>query len=152
MSNLGTTGKIYFDCYEGKCHYKKTYLCSGTHCTGSGKGKTCKFFAYTCYDYENYKEKSCSSDCRINKKKECNLNLCQQNYKDYNFDYSKCSRDDDSSDLSSEKSRNADNLILFWRGLYYERTNRTYYGVYKYSNSAIPANETCPEEKKCVEF
>lgn len=27
MSNLGTTGKIFFDCYEGECHYKKRSTC-----------------------------------------------------------------------------------------------------------------------------
>lgn len=148
MSNLGTTGKIYFDCYEGICHYKKTYSCSKRKCTGSGDDKVCRYVTSTCHDYKSLTDKFCSLDCRINKKKECNINYCQQYYKDYNFDHSKCSRDDDSSDLSSEKSCNADNLILFWRGLYYERTNRTYYGVYKYSNSAILANETCPEGKK----
>ena len=30
MSNLGTTGKLYFDCYKGSCTYEKSYRCEKT--------------------------------------------------------------------------------------------------------------------------
>ena len=32
VSNLGTTGKLYFNCYTSKCHYEKTYRCTKTRC------------------------------------------------------------------------------------------------------------------------
>jgi hypothetical protein len=28
ISNLGTTGRLYLDCFTGKCNYKRSYSCS----------------------------------------------------------------------------------------------------------------------------
>ena len=134
MSNLGTTGKIFFDCYEGECYYKKRY--------------SCRKKRNYCYYHTSYNEHSCSLDCRLNEKEECESHYCKTFYNDYSFYYSSCSRDKDTSEVTKEKSCYADNLVLFWRGLYYERINNTFYGAYTYLNSAVTAKETCPEGKK----
>ena len=148
MSNLGTTGKIFFDCYEGECHYKKRSTCYRKSCSGSGKKRKCSTISYSCYDYTSYNDHSCSLDCRINEKEKCELYYCNSYYRDYYLDYTSCSRDRDSSEVTKDKSCYADNLVLFWRGLYYERINNTFYGAYTYLNSAVTAKETCPEGKK----
>ena len=73
---------------------------------------------------------------------------CSPYYQDYYLDYSKCSRDTDTSKIPESSSCNADNLIYFWKGYYYERQNATNYGKFTYLNSAIAYNEECPYGKK----
>lgn len=151
ISNLGTTGKIYFDCYEGKCKYEKKYTCEKTRCTGSGEKKKCEKYKTTCYDYKTRSNDECSNTCR--KKKEdykdgCGLTVCGSYYNNYHYYSSSCSRDEDDDYYSSDGSCDADNLILYWKYLFYRRENNTNYKKYTYLNSAITANESCPLGKR----
>ena len=150
MSNLGTTGKIYFDCYTGSCTYKKSYSCKKTKCTGTGNNKKCHTYYDTCYDYYTYDEHTCSIGCRIKENSffGCGSAYCYSpSYNKY-YSSSSCSRDDDTTDYSLPKSCYADNLILYWKNFYYERKNNTGYKQFTYLNSAVTANESCPLGKK----
>lgn len=49
---------------------------------------------------------------------------------------------------TEQKSCFANNLIHFWKEKAYQINNSTYYGKYTYLNSAIRANESCPEGRK----
>jgi hypothetical protein len=50
ISNLGTTGRLYLNCYTGKCHYEKTYRCTKTRCHGTGEERECEDYESTCTD------------------------------------------------------------------------------------------------------
>ena len=69
LSNLGTTGKLYFDCYTGKCKYEKTYSCTKETCTINEDEKVeCTSYESTCTDSYSQNEFSCSNVCRNSKK------------------------------------------------------------------------------------
>ena len=153
ISNLGTTGKLYFDCFVGKCKYEEEYECDRTECHGEGDDRECTTYTDTCYSHKTVEEKSCSSQCRKLLEGESYKGGCGSYYcnsppsYDYYYDSSSCSRDDD-DDYASSKSCNADNLILYWKFRFYERKNNTSYQRFNYLNSAVEANQTCPENKK----
>jgi len=149
LSNLGTTGKLYFDCYTGKCKYEKTYSCTKETCTINEDEKVeCTSYESTCTDSYSQNEFSCSNVCRNSKKSYCGYKYCDSAKSSYHFDGSSCSHDGESESIDDSKSCNAENLILYWGNLYYQRQNNTKYKKYSYLNSAVPPNESCPTGKK----
>ena len=138
ISNLGTTGNIIFDCYRGKCYYTKLSKCKEKVCS-FGK---CKHITVPCnvtYDELFY---SCSSECR-----EKGSSYCYSCPSNATKSEGTCSRErNDSYNIS--KSCQTDNLIYYWKGLFYERINATEYGKYSYLKNAIQKDESCPEGKK----
>jgi len=151
ISNLGTTGKLYLNCYTGKCYYEKEYECTETRCTGSGEDRECETYDTTCYTGYSKEEHSCSNECRRSRSSYCGEEYCPRG--DYDYDYSTCKHDDDSKSIKYPKSCNAENLILYWGHLsgiklYYKRVNNTEYKTLSYLNSAVTANESCPIGKK----
>ena len=161
-SNLGTTGKLFFNCYTGSCTYRYDYKCTRRECRQVKKTDTyyydddddedqyetvCEDVETTCTTYDTYEEYSCSKDCRKSKQSSCGSGYCNSNSRGY-YSSSKCRHDDDSDDYGSSKSCTADNIIYNWRNYYYSRNNASYYGMHKYLDSAVPANETCPAGKK----
>ena len=151
MSNLGTTGKLFFDCYKGSCTYEKSYRCKKTECTGEGEDRKCHTYYDTCYDYDTQTEYGCSAGCRIKQNSffGCGSSYCRgSSYSGYHYSSSSCSRSKNSKDYSYPKSCLADNLILYWKNFYYERENNTGYKQFTYLNSAVSANESCPLGKK----
>lgn len=146
MSNLGTTGRLYLDCFLGKCEYKERYTCYKESCTGTGKNKKCHEYKTTCTRYFTEKKYSCSSNCRIMKSKTCST--CPSIY-GVSLYSSSCSRDEDTKTIDTTyQSCNADNLVMFWKSSYYRRSNRTDYKRFTYLNSAVTANESCPTGTK----
>ena len=137
MDNLGNTGKIYLDCYEGKCSYIDYDTCFDED--GS---------SYSCNSYSSEIEYSCSDNCRKNRDSSCSKNYCTNPPNGYSFDKSTCYRYNNEDDYSKPKSCYPDNLILNWKNYHYKRINATKYGTYSYLNSAVPSNETCPLGKK----
>ena len=124
-SNLGTTGKVSYDCYEGICYHEYNYLDS--------------------YSTEKTTIFDCSRNCRVNKNGVCTPYNCSLYY-NYKYIESECIKAEFKSDeLNNEQSCFLDNLILYWKGLYYERKNYTYT---KYSYLVISDNETCPDNHK----
>jgi len=147
MSNLGTTGNIYLDCFTGSCKYKETYTCYKESCTGTGKNKKCHEYKTTCTRYSTQKEYSCSESCRLTKNSYCSRSSCPY-ISGVSYYSSSCSRDEDTKKIDSKQSCNADNLVMFWNNSYYRRSNRTDYKRFSYLNSAVTANESCPTGKK----
>lgn len=146
MSNLGTTGKLYMDCFTGKCEYKEKYTCYKESCTGTGKNKKCHEYKTQCTRYFTEKKYSCSSNCRATKSKTCSTCPKIDGTSIYS---SSCSRDEDTKEIDTKyQSCNADNLILFWNNSYYRRSNRTDYQRFSYLNNAVTANESCPTGTK----
>ena len=146
MSNLGTTGKLFMDCFTGKCEYKETYTCYKESCTGTGKNKKCHEYKTKCTRYFTNKEYSCSADCRATQYSYCSS--CPHIY-GATYRSSSCSRDKDTKKIdNATQSCNADNLVMFWNHSYYRRSNRTDYKRFTYLNSAVTANESCPTGKK----
>ncbi|MBO6243509.1 MAG: hypothetical protein J6O41_02940 [Clostridia bacterium] len=149
VSNLGTTGKLYMDCYTGKCKYQTSYSCTQRICTQTDDDKQeCEDIETTCYDYYSEKLHICSNQCRRSKGSSCGPNYCGSGRDSYHYYSSSCSHDSDSKIIDYSMSCNAENLVLYWGDLYYERINITQYKRYSYLNSAIPANESCPAGKK----
>lgn len=131
MSNLGTTGIIYLDCYMGDCYVSTgSRSCEDAH----GNPRSC-----TVKDYLT--EHACSDTCRLTGEKNCKGSCISTND-------SRCAFIQNDEDYYKEKSCNAYNLILFWKDLYYMRENISTYKYYTYLNNAVPENETCPEGKK----
>ena len=153
VSNLGTTGRLYLSCYTGRCHYEKTYECTKTRCHGSGEDEECEDYETNCTDTYSQKEHSCSNQCRKSGETSCGSSYCTSTKSSYSYDYSSCSHDDDSKNIESSKSCNAENLILYWGNssgnkLYYRRTNNSDDKTLSYLNNAVTANESCPIGKK----
>ena len=150
MSNLGDTGKLYFDCFSGECEYKRTYSCTKEKCTGSGKNKKCTKYQAKCTNYYWKDSYKCSENCREFKSTSCSFSYCPSPSSSSSSYYStKCKRNEETKKIDSTiQSCNADNLIMFWNSTYYRRSNRSSYKSYTYLNSAVPANESCPTGKK----
>ena len=147
LPNLGNTGRLFLNCYTGKCTYVEYYTCYYEECYGEGEEEECYEYEDTCERYDTETEYSCSNYCRQTKSSSCGSSYCS-GYRGYYYDSSKCSNDDDSKDYDRPKSCNADNIIYNWNNLYYDKTNATAYGLHTYLNSAVQANETCPSGKK----
>ena len=127
--NLGNTGKLIFDCYNGLCKYTEEYSC------GTDKSK--------CYERKYYSRLTCSRECRTSNANKCNLNHC------YNAYTTMCSHEKDTEEYSDEKSCYADNIIYIWENYYYVSTNATKSSrQYSYLNNAVPSEESCPSGKK----
>jgi len=153
ISNLGTTGNLYLNCYAGTCYYKKTYKCTKTRCYGSDDDERCEDYETTCTDIESQKEHSCSNQCRKSGLSSCDSSYCYTSKYDFYFDRSYCSHYENSKTIEYQESCNAENLILYWGNsfldkLYYRRTNNTDYKTLSYLNSAVTANESCQIGKK----
>ena len=149
--NLGNTGKLFFDCYAGKCSYEYSYPCTYQQCTGEGEEKECHEVESTCTSHTTNTEYSCSNECRLTKRSECGNSFCG-GYEDYSYSSSSCSNLGNPRNLDYPKSCNADNIIYNWRNYYYSRSNATTYGEHKYLDSAVPADETCPDGTKMCEI
>jgi len=152
ISNLGTTGKLYLNCYTGECHYEGEYQCTDEICHGSDDER-CETIITTCYGRYSKEEHSCSNECRRSRSSYCGEEYCSLSETNYDYDYSTCKHDGDSKSLKYPKSCNAENLILYWghlsgNKLYYKRINNTEYKTLSYLNSAVTANESCPIGKK----
>ena len=147
LPNLGDTGRLFLNCYTGKCTYVEYYTCYYEECYGEGEEEECYEYEDTCERYDTETEYACSNYCRKTKSASCGSSYCG-GYKRYYYSSSKCSNDDDSKDYDRPKSCNADNIIYNWNYLYYDRTNATTYGLHTYLNSAVQANENCPTGKK----
>ena len=162
ISNLGKTGRIEFECYMGECTYEYSYYCQDDddydYDWDDSTPNNYKNYIFmnntfnisaldTCYSYETSKESSCSNKCRTSGADECGSSYCHEGYGTYYE--SSCDKLDpdeaDDEDNKSHKSCNAHNLILFWNNLFFQRTNATSFGKYRYSKNAIPANQTCEE-------
>ena len=154
MSNLGTTGRLYLNCYTGKCRYMKNSTCTKQRCYKNRWNKTiCENYTDYCINYTTYTEYSCSSQCRKSKKSECGSSYCSAKYSSLHYSSSTCSNDDDSKNMSKPRSCNAENLLLYWGNtsgnkLYYKRVYNTDYKKISYLNNAVTANESCPIGKK----
>ena len=126
MSNLGKTGKIYLDCYEGECTTSTQSECEDGPCTS----------------YHYYVDHRCSNECRKTGFYKCSDSFCSGYVGHY--EGNRCFRDFDDELEDNKTSCNADNLILNWKGLYYSKTNATTYGIYSYLNNAVSSNDSCP--------
>ena len=149
ISNLGTTGKLYLNCFTGKCHYEYSYSCTTTRCSGSGSERECETVDDTCYESYSKEDHLCSEQCRRSGASSCGRDYCSLDH----YDDSSCSHDDGSKSIEHPKSCNAENLILYWGNstenkLYYKRVNNTRYKTLSYLNSAVTANESCPNGTK----
>ena len=145
MPNFGTTGKIYYDCYTGKCKYYEEYDCSYEDCYDDDDGNEhCTTVYETCERTHSEVKHSCSSSCRTTGS--CGYSDCGS-YKSYDFDYATCSRDSNAKSLSSSDSCNADNVIYNWNYYYYQFTRAATTGKYSYLKSAVTADENCPPGK-----
>ena len=154
MSNLGTTGRLYLNCYTGKCRYMKNSTCTRRRCYTNRWNETiCEDYTDYCINYTTYSEYKCSNQCRKSKSNSCGSSYCSPKYSSYKYYSSSCSNENDSKNISSPKSCNAENLILYWGNasgnkLYYRSVNNTDYKKISYLNNAVTANESCPVGKK----
>ena len=141
--NLGSTGKIIFDCFRGgQCVFQKLSTCSRTECTEKNKKTRCNVVYYYCYkDYYKYIY-NCSYECRTKAKPTCNS--CPNTAANLTGN---CSRKEN-DDYDIQKSCLADNVIYNWNGFYYYRTNGTINGEITYLKNAVQANESCPSTLK----
>lgn len=138
-SNLGNTGKIKYDCFNGLCtqYFKKT--CPKRECDDKGK---CETIYVDCSIEVDILYRNCSYYCKSNP----NSNTCDSCYR---FDFvkytGKCQEiKDDEYDVA--KYCHADNLILNWKGKSYDRTQKG--GNYTYMNNVVLSNETCSYKMK----
>ena len=148
-SNLGTIGRLYLNCFLGKCYYEESYSCTRTTCTGSGSERECETESDTCYKTYSNEDYHCSEQCRRSGKDSCGRDYCVSD----DYKKSSCSHDDGSKSIEHPKSCNAENLILYWGNstenkLYYDRVNNTDYKKLSYLNSAVTTNESCPNGTK----
>lgn len=140
--NLGSTGKIIFDCFRGQCAFQKLSTCTRTECTEKNRKTKCRIVNYYCYkDYYKYIY-NCSYECRTKEKLTCNS--CPSNATNLTGN---CSRKEN-DDYDTQKSCLADNVIYNWNGFYYDRTNGTINGEITYLKNAVQANESCPSSMK----
>lgn len=145
MPNFGTTGKIFYVCYSGKCKYSEEYDCSYEDCWEDDDGnEICQTVEDTCERTHSEIKLSCSESCRIDNY--CGFSSCGR-YQSYDFDGASCSSDSNAKekDLSSQKSCDADNVIYNWNKYYYNFTKAAPQGKeYSYLKSAVTADENCP--------
>ena len=148
MSNLGDTGKLYFDCFSGECKYREEYTCYKERCTGSGEDKECYEYKTTCTDTYWEDSYTCSNNCRETKSLSCSSSYCHR-ISGASITSTQCKRNQETKKINTDiQSCNADNLIMFWNSSYYSRTNRTTYKRFSYLNNAVTVNESCPTDKK----
>ena len=140
-SNLGNTGKIKYDCFNGLCtqYFKKT--CPKRECDDKGK---CETIYVDCSIEVDILYRNCSYYCKSNP----NSNTCDSCYR---FDFVKntgtCKEIKD-DEYNEAKYCHADNLILNWKGKRYDRTQKEGIEVYTYLNNTVLSNETCSYGKK----
>ena len=141
--NLGSTGKIIFDCFRGECTFKQLSICYRRECSKNTKKTSCRTVSYQCYK-EFYKYMyDCSYECRT--KGELLCNSCPITAESL---IGNCSRKEN-DDYDIQKSCLADNVIYNWNGSYYYRINGTSsYGERTYLKNAVQADETCPSSMK----
>ena len=116
MSNLGEAGEPIFDCYTGYC------------------------FAWVDNDFEVLEKVpyyDCSRNCRYYENK-CDCSGVTRGEKFWRCTYK------ENDKYTDDKSCYVHNLIFFWKEKLYERSKASN-GLYSYLNSAVKANESCPE-------
>ena len=154
MPNLGTTGRLYLNCYTGECRYMTNDTCIQQRCyTDDWNNTICEDYIDYCINYTTYTEYSCSNQCRKSKSRKCGISYCSPKSSSYKYSSSSCSNDDNSKNTTHPKSCNAENLILYWGNtsenkLYYKSVNNTDYKKISYLNNAVTAKESCPPGKK----
>ena len=136
MSNLGFTGKLMLDCYEGVCYYEYKYDCSYEECTGEGEDRKCKTIKKTCKDEKSETHRTCSNACRYSY---CGSSHCPNKISKFTYSTSSCHRKEDDT-YSALKNCYPDNMILIWNKKYYKRGNHSYIVKYKFKK-AILADE-----------
>ena len=135
IDNLGNTGKLLYNCYNGICTQFVKKECPERQCDDSG----CKIVYIDCsYEIETIYSK-CSNECRA-QPNSTTCNSCDRY--DFSSNKGKCNIKNN-DEYSESKSCHADNLILNWRGKRYS----SYYlnKTYSYLNNTILFNETCPD-------
>ena len=132
ISNLGTTGKIKYDCYTGSCKYTYSNL-------------VCNPLDSLDCDYSDENlALSCSKDCRLNQNGNCSPQNCSVNteYFDSDVKSSICTREELNNETKIFQSCYADNMIFFWKGLYYNGWNASI-GYLKGNKYIIRHDEKC---------
>ena len=149
-SNLGTTGKLFLDCYNGIFEYIRYYECIQQQCEGIGEDQKCYQYKTTCESHISILNYLCSKDCRKTGQNSCHYYYCTT-YSNVHSNGNPCLRKKD--DVYSEgKSCYADNLILKWKDLYYNRINVSSYGEFSYLNNAIKKMNPAQKIANYVEF
>ena len=150
ISNLGTAGKLYLDCYKGTCVRTETGKRTEKVCDniyndrGEVISKDCHYeihdYTETIYDIVL----SCSQQCFDSKSKNCSS--CTNRY---DKPYGTCSRNQNDN-YNKTKICFADNLILFWKGAQFsfEKGEIFKKTSYSYLKDVILSNEECPKGKR----
>lgn len=137
ISNLGNTGKLYYDCYQGTCYKNCDY--EALSLLTSNQNLNLRNLS-ECNETElNF---DCSQDCAINHGTHCNS--CYFNYlsSEGNCTYN------ESVEYLPGKYCYANNLILKWKGYLYNSENATEYMKYSYLNFSFLPDENCPNNLK----
>ena len=145
LPNLGTTGRLVYDCYTGTCSEYVEKTCSKKVCEKIGNETQCHYEYYDCSYYHHYPYYSCSLDCRRTEISYCSKCPIRSSY-DSNRGTCEFKKKDT---YSASKSCHADNLILKWKALSYERTNSK---IYTYIKNVVSENEECPNNMKLCGF
>jgi len=146
ISNLGTTGDLIYDCYNGLCKYEEEFDCITYECDDDNH---CHREKDRCTETVTLIEDDSSNLCRNTNGKSCNACNAEEEYSYRDLEYKKCScsREKDTKVYWKHGSCTVDNLIFNWKNYYYNRENASYYDEYSYLNSAVASNETCDETK-----
>ena len=145
LPNLGTTGRLYYNCYSGICTKYVEKTCEKEVCEKVGNETKCHYEKYDCSYYSDYLYHPCSSECRRNDGEFC-YSCAVHSYRDSSR--GKCDHESD-DDYSASKSCHADNLILKWKSLSYRKTNNR---RYTYINNVVSENEECRSKMKSCGF
>ena len=140
-SNLGNTGKIKYDCFNGLCtqYVKKT--CPKRECDDDGK---CETIYVDCSIEVDILYKNCSLYCKSNP----NSDTCDSCYRfDFVQSIGKCQEIKDDV-YNQSKYCHADNLILNWKGKRYESNPKISNETYTYLNNTVLSNENCSYDMK----
>lgn len=165
ISNLGKTGDLYFKCYTGICKLTIKKLCEREVCYESSgdydvypsinifnfkknnsknlrKLSSCHIKTYDCSTTENVYVLECSKECST--KDGYYSNTCSSCPFKYDSLTGNCNSGKGYNEYSPGKFCSVENLILYWKELYYENRNKNYTYVF----NIVAQNETCPSGKK----
>lgn len=160
-SNLGTTGKVYYRCYFGNCTKTIKRICEKEFCySGSNdeypssnnfdfkknfllrKLSSCHMGEYDCSYTEGHYEHDCSEECSTIYDKSRTQSYCKSCPINYDKSSGECIKRNNLSNFINGGYCQTDNLIYFWKGLYYERTFLD--KNYTYIKNVFTPNEECP--------
>lgn len=144
-SNLGQTGELILDCYKGNCTYEIEYECQKQNCKYDEYGnKDCETINDKCRNYTSYIEELSSVYCKSTSGRSCQN--CRQ-IKNYTHNICKCTHD---NSYIANSFCHADNIIYNWKKYYYKRIKASDGYELNYLNSAVPADQNCPNgTRKC---